>query len=102
MLCRAAWYGSIRVDDAYSVQRLYELATNGRVAALPRGRKTAGKGSDAPPSPLTSPSPPDVAQRHRLECLDLDGHPQSCSASRVTAGASGFLALIQSRVRPHR
>jgi hypothetical protein len=36
----------------------------------------------------------DVAQRHRLECLDRGGHAQSCSASRVTAGASGFFVIL--------
>jgi hypothetical protein len=38
---------------------------------------------------------------HRLECLDLAGHPpQFSSASRLTAGASGFLLLIQCGERP--
>ena len=34
-----------------------------------------------------------MAERYRLELLSLaDGQPQSSSASRVTAGALGFLA----------
>ena len=45
---------------------------------------------------------PDVSHRHRLggllPLLDDHDRAQSSSASRVTAGASGFFALTQSRV----
>jgi hypothetical protein len=43
-----------------------------------------------------------VAHGHRLERLGFaaDHRPHSSSASRFTAGASGFLLLIQSGDRP--
>ena len=45
---------------------------------------------------------PDVSHRHRLggllPLLDDHDRAQSSSASRVTAGASGFFALTQSRI----
>jgi hypothetical protein len=43
-----------------------------------------------------------VAHGHRLERLGFaaDHRPHSSSASRFTAGASGFLLLIQSGERP--
>ena len=43
-----------------------------------------------------------VAHGHRLERLGFAADPHSSSASRFTAGASGFLLLIQSGERPER
>ena len=42
------------------------------------------------------------SMRESLSVLALHGLPQSSSASRLTAGASGFLNFIRSGVRPDR